>query len=317
MPDFYMHAKFAKEIEEILPVSLDTPSLLLGAQGPDPFYYKVLGGKTHDYRYYADRLHDTDTAKSLSLLTTYVKTHPNQKLISFYIGYLCHYALDVTVHPYIYHHVGVYDVNQPTTHPWRGLHLRFERAVDIKLIEHDYDIKAHQFNVNSLLPKYNTEETIDYAISHIIHKTFDSNPGLSYTVASKAMKRTLKWMVRDRFGMKRLLYKGLDRFNHKTDLFLQDLSLHAKPIPFDYLNIDHHPWHHPITNQKSTASVFDLYDQAKEFVLNILDTVLPYIEGKGTVDLSTVFTNLSFNTGINCDRGSKMKYIQIYTEKQQ
>ena len=316
MPDFYMHAKFAKEIASELSLEVDNAALLLGAQGPDPFYYKVMGKQTRDYRYYADRLHDTDTQKSLSLFTEYVKKHhDNTALLSFYIGYLCHYALDVTVHPYIYHHVGVYDEGNPDTHSWRGLHLRFERAVDIKLIENDHKIPAYKLRLHALLPKYNKEPAIEEAINHIITKTFNTDPLLSYTTASKAMKRTLKWMVHDRFGLKRLLYKGIDRFNHTTDLFLQDLSLHANPVSFDYLNTTHQPWYHPMTNEKSTASIFDLYDQANGFVHDILDKVIPYIMGKGTVDLSTIFTNLSYNTGIDCDRGSEMKYIQIYTEK--
>ncbi|MCF7925315.1 MAG: zinc dependent phospholipase C family protein [Candidatus Izimaplasma sp.] len=315
MPDFYMHAKFAKDIADTMTQSLDETTLLLGAQGPDPFYYMVFDQAKADYRYYADRLHDTNTRQSLITLTNFVKTHQNQALFSFYIGYLCHYALDVSVHPYIYHHVGIYDENSSDTHNLRGLHLRFERAVDIRLLERDFKKPAHRVNVTQFFPTPNDNPLIEDAYKEMLKDTFNVSTPLSYTKASKAMKKTIRYAVQDRFGIKRFFFKGIDLFNKKTDLFLQDLSMHANPKTFDYLNLSHRTWHHPITNEIFHTSVLDCYDHAKKFLMQILDQVIPYIKGKRTIDLSTVFTNLSFNMGIDCDHGNDVKFLNIYNQK--
>jgi hypothetical protein len=99
-------------------------------------------------------------------------------------------------------------------------------------------------------------------------------------------------------------------------LLLQDISIYIKPSSFDFLNTTHQTWHHPITNESFTDSIHDLYDHAMQFALRILDHTLPYITENSPVDLSNVFTNLSFNTGINCDQGMHLKHIQLYTKKQ-
>jgi hypothetical protein len=318
MPDFYMHSRFAQDVADQLDHDIDQKTLLLGAQGPDPLYYPVTHDASKLYQTIADRLHDTNTAVTLSALTHYTKNHLTPPLLSFYIGYICHYALDVSVHPYIYYNVGDYLPFDPTTYEMRGLHLRFERTIDALLIEEDFNKRAHKVNLKAFFPTETPHSEITGAIQHIAGKITDKPlEDISMTEASHAMHKTLRWMFQDRFGIKKQCFKFIDFFfNKKSSLLLQDISIYIKPSSFDFLNTTHQTWHHPITNESFTDSIHDLYDHAMQFALRILDHTLPYITENSPVDLSNVFTNLSFNTGINCDQGMHLKHIQLYTKKQ-
>ncbi|WP_343089445.1 zinc dependent phospholipase C family protein, partial [Methanocalculus natronophilus] len=87
------------------------------------------------------KLHDEKTKEFLTSMVKYVKTHYSKSLHAFLMGYILHYTLDVKIHPYVYHHVGVFDKNDPKTYNQRGLHLKFERRMDKCLIEKDHGIK--------------------------------------------------------------------------------------------------------------------------------------------------------------------------------
>jgi hypothetical protein len=67
-----------------------------------------------------------------------------------------------------------------------------------------------------------------------------------------------------------------------------------------------------VTNEEYNYSVIELYDQAVKFASEIIENVRLYIYEDKDIDLSTVFTNLSLNKGINCDHEGEMKYFNIY-----
>ena len=80
-------------------------------------------------------MHRSDTDKFLINMVDYVKKNLDKETYSFLVGFICHYALDVKIHPYVYYHVGVYKKDDPKTHHLRGLHLKFERSIDALMIE--------------------------------------------------------------------------------------------------------------------------------------------------------------------------------------
>ena len=99
MADVYMHSRMSEDVIKKLDYGFIKDLVYLGAQGPDPMYYNALSKDHKEYRYIADRMHDTNTRMLLSNMVTHVKRHLNHENYSHLVGFICHYALDVKIHP--------------------------------------------------------------------------------------------------------------------------------------------------------------------------------------------------------------------------
>jgi len=314
MADIYMHSKLALEVTSKLDYKFNEKIVFLGAQGPDPFYYNSFSKEYKDYCFYADRMHDTTTDKLFINMIEYVKNNLTQKTFSFLAGFICHYALDVKIHPYIYNKVGVYKKEDPSTHQYRGLHLKFERSIDALLIERDFKIKHYKFKLyKKYLPLSQAPNLAMKIMEYTLKETYNKeNGGNMYYTSVLKMYKTIKKITTDRYGIKKQFYKIVDLFNNDKDMFYKDLSFYNHLENYDYHNLEKNTWNHPVTNEEYNYSVIELYDQAVIFATKLITEVSQYLfEGK-TIDLNKLFTNLSFNSGVACDHKDPMKYFDNY-----
>lgn len=314
MADIYMHSKLAEEVASKIDYNFKQNILFLGAQGPDPLYYNFFN-KTHkDYRKCANKMHREDTNKFFVNMIEYVKNNLDRDTYSFLAGFICHYFLDVKIHPYVYNNVGQYSIDDPSTHSYRGLHLKFERSIDAVLIERDLGIKHNHFKLIDKHYKLNTAPfSLMSIMDHSIFETFGTeHGGVMYLIGSQKMYKNLKYAVRDRFGIKKQIFKIMDIFNKEKDMFYQDIPFYNHIEDYDFLNLKKKTWYHPKTNEEYNYSVIDLYDQARELSVKTIEEVSQYLFEDKTIDLNKLFTNLSYNTGMNCDQGTAMQYFNIY-----
>jgi hypothetical protein len=314
MADVYMHAKLAKEIVDLQKQDLIKELVITGAQGPDPMYYGFFHHYGERYAFFADRMHDTDTSLLFGTMFSYAKNHPSKEVYSYFVGFLCHFALDVKIHPYVYHHVGQYDKSDPTTHHTRGLHLKFERSIDAMLIEHDLSIKAHRYVIQKeTFPLKKIPKEIKDFYQSLMNERFKFPDGaLMIENSVRSMYRVLKYIVRDRTGLKKWSYKLLDKFFSEEDMYFSDLSMYHHTTGFDFLNQEKHLWKHPVTNEEFDKTVFDLYQEALVFAKELIDYLDQYLEGKETKSIVRIIQNRSFNSGVDCDELRPMKHYNIY-----
>lgn len=107
MPEIYTHERLARMALPKIPPALEPAvyeqpaSYFLGANGPDLlfFHYIWQGGNRYQLLKLGGRLHQVHTAQLLCALLTRART-PSQR--AYALGFLCHYALDSSVHPYVY-----------------------------------------------------------------------------------------------------------------------------------------------------------------------------------------------------------------------
>ncbi|MFW5842079.1 MAG: hypothetical protein ACOCU2_02185 [Bacillota bacterium] len=312
MPDIYMHKRLADDIMKTRD-TLDRDMFLIGAQGADPFYY----GKHPLSRTLGNDFHDKQIRTGFTLMTNYVKANYSDALYSFYLGFILHATLDQHIHPYIYHHVGKYNPFDDTTRDVRGLHMRFERSIDALLIKEDTGKSARSYPLKDALPLKRVPKALLQMIDHLVYELFQINEGgILYQDGYMRMRHLIKYFMKDRTGLKTLIYKGLDHFNHTHDYFYQDLTFNRLPKePFDYLNRNHTPWHHPITNQPSYKSIDDLYLDALLESEKIISAVDQYIKEDTQINFHDTFKNHSLNTGLDETVPHKMPYLNIYTKK--
>jgi hypothetical protein len=312
MADIYLHSRLAQEVIKKIKYDFNEKLVYNAAQGPDPLYYNFFSKNHKEYRKYANLMHNKDTDKLFINMVNYVKDNLSKDSYSFLVGFICHYALDVKIHPYVYNKVGVYKKDDPKTHKYRGLHLKFERSIDAVVIEEDTGVKAGRINLNKKhfplrSPSFEIMSIMEYVLKETHGK---DHGGVMYLISTVEMRKNLKRFVKDRLGVKKLILKFIDMINKKHDLFFQDMSMfnHIEK-KYDFLNIKKNVWNHPVTNEGYNYSVIELYDQAVKFASEMIENVRLYIYEDEDIDLSKVFTNLSFNKGINCDHEGEMKYF--------
>ena len=105
MPACLTHYYFAQNVRENLPdaSSLDACAYAWGAQGPDFFFcHRFLPfWRGRSLQEYGGRLHDEMPSKVLGAMREFLKAHPDPVYRSYVWGFVCHYSLDCTAHPYI------------------------------------------------------------------------------------------------------------------------------------------------------------------------------------------------------------------------
>lgn len=314
MADAYMHGKLAKKISTSLNKDLIDDLTLIGAQGPDPMYYGFVHKYHERYSFFADRMHDTDTSLLFESLFSYAKKHYSKEVYSYIVGFLCHFALDVKIHPYVYHHVGQYDKSDSSTHHMRGLHLKFERSIDAMLIEHDTGKKAHRYKLQrEIFPLKDIPKEIKDLYRDVMEQRYQFPDGDKMIENSiKSMYRVLRYIVKDSFGLKKIGYKILDKIFSEEDMYFSDLSMYHHIEKLDFLNQEHNEWRHPYTGEVFHKSVFDLYEEAVVFAKALIQYFDQYLEGKEEASVGVMIQNLSFNTGIACEDSRPMKHYNIY-----
>ena len=316
MADVYMHIRMTKDLIQLRQADVEPSAAFLGAQFTDPMYYVTFHKDHKRYRRIADRTHDTNTRELLINVVNHVKTHPTDTNRSFLFGFLAHYALDVKLHPYVYHHVGIYQIDNPATHGWRGLHLKFERSIDAVLYEQDTGKPSRFLRLtNDFITTKRAHPDLKLLMQDVLGKQFAIEDGGDvFHTGVKHMYWVLRLLTTDRFGWKKALFRLVDVLVKSRYLFVADMSFYNHVEPYDFLNLEHRTWHHPVTNEPSNKSVPDLYDEAIAFANELLDNTDKYLAGEA-IDLSTVFTNLSLNSGVDCDRSKPFQYFHIYRPK--
>ena len=114
MPATMTHACFAKDVYDILPDdiknSLSISRLKMFGQSTDSLmFYNLLSlspGK--DIRKFQSFFHRNQSQEFFLNLIRYIKDNyiNDSDTLSFLVGFICHYILDSTIHPYIFYKTG-------------------------------------------------------------------------------------------------------------------------------------------------------------------------------------------------------------------
>ncbi|MDD3242924.1 MAG: zinc dependent phospholipase C family protein [Eubacteriales bacterium] len=266
MPDIYTHERFAKAARAALPPSLSPHAAqcpyayLLGANGPDPLFYHRIwkGGSRRRLLQLAIRLHREKTAELLWALTTQART-PAQ--VAYACGFLCHYALDSSVHPYVYAQTapgGLYDMP--------GGHGLLEGAIDGALCLADHpDAASAAIAPGALSPALLPREELRQ-ISELLSAC------LGQVFGVRVPARCIGQSVRDMDRIARFLYRprrARRRFLAVLEHLLKlpgQITGHIAPetLPTeDFLNESHAAWVAPDSpGQVRHESVAELTEQA-------------------------------------------------------
>ena len=110
MADFVSHHLFGEQVHSVFPATVQElvrkhpVSFRWGCQGPDPLFYRkiLLGSPLHKL---GNRMHSEKTDELFTALARGVHCltgTAQETAAAYFYGFLCHYALDSQIHPYVY-----------------------------------------------------------------------------------------------------------------------------------------------------------------------------------------------------------------------
>ena len=280
MPGMYAHYAFGLRAlkasggqEEKVP-DTQREAFLLGCQGPDFCYYHMIRpGAKADWMVLARALHTREIGQMMQEgLVLAGKGDPSVR--AYFLGYLTHYALDAYAHPYVFYHCYK-----------KKYHLRFEAAIDAKLMERDGFDPART-------PLYTLVGAVDAqqekaiaAFWHVLLKKVYNTD-----IAERDLGRVLTGMrrafrlSRSRHGLKKhILEKVAAHWGLKDDLrALFYVETHM--IDGDCLNEERQTWAFPWDMDETRDLAYPMIEQeALDFAAGCIKAAAMYWEGTGTL----------------------------------
>ncbi|MBQ9019668.1 MAG: zinc dependent phospholipase C family protein [Bacilli bacterium] len=322
MASTIVHSYFAKDLYDILPSEIvekvNLQRLKMFSQSTDSLMFYNLfsllpGKKIRKLQHY---FHSHDTNKFFINLLSFVKNHDidDSDTYSFIIGFICHYVLDSTVHPYIIYKTGIFYKNKPSTYKYNNVHHFMEIFLDNDMVRRREKINPYKFSVSKFCfdtRKFSRklENTIDYSF----YNTFNiRGMGDKYYKSLKQMKLYLRLFRRDSYGIKKVIYKLIDTITPRSCFRFEAISYHY-PLEdkHNFLNSNHTLWRNPCDyDVTSTESFVDLYVKAIEIARDMIIETFNYLNGED-VDLNNLFGNKSYFTGFSLDKNQELKYFEF------
>ncbi len=265
MPSLLTHHLFGQKVLRLYGRAFEEnintqDAFIIGCQGPDPFFFCFIGPKPHTYIRFGQKLHIVKVEQSLEEMRRYLGKCPRaeKEIIRAYLtGYLCHFSLDVTAHPYVYavqkrenEAMGFFDKDTAR------VHARLETAIDTLLGQ-------TAVNPHRLLP---CNKTVCMAIGKMYRKLAKSLYGtiLPENCFWRAVKsvRTGEHFLRSRYGIKRAVLPKAERLISRHSMYeAMSYSPDTKGIS-DPLNERHSEWISRADGFVHCDSFPELFEQA-------------------------------------------------------
>ena len=322
MPATITHAYFAKDVYDILPKDikelLDLSRCKTFGQSIDSlmFYnlFSVMPGKK--IRLYQNYIHTHKTQELFINILNYMKEKNihDKDTYSFLVGFICHYVLDSTIHPYIVYKTGIFIKHHPNTYKYNNVHAFMETFIDNDMIKRRFKTNPYEFDIcNYCFDIKPFSKELENTINYSFYNTFKIR-GMSniYYKSLKQMRLSLKLFRKDKYGVKKNIYRFVDTLTPRSTFRFEAVSYHY-PLEdkHDYLNSDHKLWRNPTTyNLTSNESFVDLYLNAIKKAKVMIVAAFDYLDGK-EIELDKVFLNNSYITGLSCDNKKELKYFEF------
>ena len=322
MPATVTHAFFVKDVYDILPNNisrkLDLERCKMFGQSLDSlFFYNLLSFKSgKDIREFKNYFHKNKSQDFFINLLKYIKDNKidDQDTYSFLMGFICHYVLDSTIHPYVFYKTGLFNKRKPSTYKYNNVHHFMETFIDNDMIRrrmkcnpYTYDFVSFCFE-NSSFSLY-----LNNTIDNVFYNTFRiKNMSEIYDKSLRQMETCLRLFRRDPHGIKKVLYKTIDTFTPKNAFRFEAVSYHY-PLEdkHNFLNNNHNMWRNPTNfDDTSTESFIDLYIKAIKEAKRIITACFKYLNDED-IELEKIFTNLSYVTGLDCNDKKELKYFEF------
>lgn len=219
MPGFTLHYLFGVQAYHSLPIhTLKTAikehhsSYCLGLQGPDVFFYYPpshihkdnigsiihLSRPDHLFKAMIDYKNKLTNSEEKEIVTAYIA------------GFMGHYTLDSTFHPYVYERTD-YNISIQNNHEYYGRHFDLEGSFDILYLKKFKGLKPEHFYQSKTIALTRHEvDTIARLLKHIIKTVYQQNHSLLGLKSAITCMRIGTALLHDSTGLKKRFYQKLE-----------------------------------------------------------------------------------------------------------
>jgi len=242
-------------------------------------------------------MHREKTGEFLLTLTKQCRNAPeNHELFSYLAGFLCHYALDKTAHPYIVYRTGHYDGTEETR-KYRGNHTLLERAIDHVYLKEWGKRLASMPITGKILRMKKIPKTISEELDTVYQTVYGwENASRDLTICAKDQRR-FYLLVQDPTGLLNRIVGLVDNGKSLQEYF--SLSYAGRDQgSLDILNRKKETWHHPCDPEiRSDESFAELFQKACGDAVRFILAAEAFLED-GTADPAAVYGSDSYETGL-------------------
>ena len=305
MPDPITHYVFGQELRSRLDntvlENIDTAVFSRALQGADPWStIGFYGAENKQYSVRSNIMHKEKTGLFLLELTLSVRKNPCVEGFSLLAGFLCHYCLDKTCHPYIIAKSGDCDGTKETLH-LRSSHVRLERAIDSYYIRKYYNKKPWHFSLpKNIFTLKEYPECLKKTIDEVFFKVYGFAD--AFNLFNKALKDEALFygLMQDRFGLAHYLLRLVSNKNTNFALFSY-YKRETDSEKIDYLNLKNSVWLHPYDSSQEHRENFEqLFEQALNQAEEMINGAYKYVFGGEDLPLDKLYGNASYCTGFDC-----------------
>ena len=287
----------------------------LFAQGFDPFiFYEFFKLKKQDLQEYC-HYNKTDTF-FLNFIRLIKEKHleKNPSVLASLYGHLTHYVLDSTAHPYIVYKCGQYFKEKPETLKYNGRHNKMEMEIDAYLYEQKYHKPYRNFAIHKhLITKEKWDKELIPLLNEVYEMTYPiKNGGNKYKKGCKNMYYSYKFLITDKTGIKKKVYKLVDRLTKNKKGVYENYSTYVSSVDSSIFNNEHLVWLNPWNKTESIESFFDLFEKAKKHCIELFIETHKYLHNEITEEeYKKTLKDNSYVTGFSWHTKAEMKYLEF------
>ena len=255
------------------------------------YYYSKKDKKMKEFSKYTKNNKVFEFFETLINYIKYNNHQYNSQVIAYLYGMISHYVLDSTINPYIIYKTGNKD----------ELHKEIELYLDcyfttLKTGYKPKDFRCFEFCFN--------HSKIDKKLIEVMDFTYNEVFGIKdfhdyYLIAVEDIRNYYKKYKYDPVGIKKKLLK-------KDTFYVNKYDKHK------LFNLDHNTWFNPCDNRiKSSESILELYMDALYKCKKIIKNINDYLYYDKKINLKRTIGNLSYETGIDCNKKKELKYFEF------
>lgn len=206
-------------------------------------------------------LHQEPPENTLGVLQTIWQEKPKPMVRSYILGFLCHYSLDRTCHPYI-ESLSRQLMEKFPEQTEDILHNEIESALDGIVLRWERGELPTDYQLGNCFPKNSeAEEEIAGIYSALFDSLFAVQGKESLILQAEKDARLAFRLISDRTGLKKQVVDRLEKKGKHT------ISCHLRGMletdEIDYANTGHSPWTDR-QGKEHTKDFFQLFEEAEQ-----------------------------------------------------
>lgn len=295
MPGLITHNLVAlSAIEKI--GTADISAFLLGALGPDVCYFhRAMPWQMGTLRNFGKKMHYSDPNKLFAAMNDIVLKNDNPSVKSFVEGFLCHYALDSTVHPFVYAAIPRYKDDKNVKYNNSFIHNLIEYKTDALILMKNKGKRIKTLDLKSVIStETKAVSAASFVMASVVNELFADKP-----VCQNKFIRAYADLSYNTLRMQKVDNARVKNLSDIENLFhigpaLSPLFWGEPDYSYDYMNLEHKSWANP--NEPDVMfndSYIDLTENAVDYTCELVTKLRAALDRgeKAEYSLDKLFVN--------------------------